>query len=68
MIIYISLGGIRVDLTATLNKFIMSAIISGRYYLNYEFTDQELKSYYDVVENVNEHLSTLQFTLELAFA
>ena len=61
------MGVIRVDLIATMNKFIMSSVVSARTYINYEFTDTQLKSFYDVVDDIDKQIETLQLTLEIAF-
>ena len=45
----------------------MSAVTSGRIILNYEFSDANLESYYSIIDNINDHLKTLEYAIQLGF-
>ena len=57
---------LKIDIKSVLNEFLMSAITSGRKELNYEFSNKDFEKYYHIVDDVNEHLELLQFTLKLS--
>ena len=61
------MGELRIDIKSALTKFLMSAITSARTILNYEFTNTNLQEFYEIVDNINDHLTLLELTTKYAF-